>query len=123
MHLRNVFIHPTVMFRADLIAKAGFYPHQYPYAEDYALFWTMLEHTKGAIINQYMVTCALSPGGLSAANRKIQLRSCKRIISRFSTHPFWKLLGKVNTAMRLLVPQRFILKLKLLKEHYKIKRR
>lgn len=115
MHLRNVFIHPTVMFRTGLIKKAGLYPHQYPHAEDYAFFWMLLQHTEAAILNQYLVTCTLTPGGLSVANRKVQLSSCKKIIAQFGSSPLLKALGLLNTQLRMLLPQKLILRLKTLK--------
>jgi len=120
MHLRNVFIHPTVMFRTDLVKKVGLYSEQYPYAEDYALFWSMLQEAEGAILGQCLVTCVLTSGGLSASNRHLQLKSCKRIVSSFGTIPFWKFWGTINTSLRMLLPQKLILKIKIFKQHYRI---
>ena len=112
MHLRNVFIHPAVMFRTELIKKAGLYPYQYPHAEDYAFFWMLLQHTEAAILNQYLVTCTLNPAGLSAANRRLQMESCKKIIAQFGNNPLLKALGLLNTLLRMLLPQKLILRLK-----------
>ncbi len=112
MHLRNVFIHPAVMFKTELTKKAGLYPYQYPHAEDYAFFWTLLQHAEGAILDQYLVTCTLNPAGLSAANRRFQLASCHKIIARFGNKPLLKSLGLMNIRLRLLLPQKLILQLK-----------
>ena len=112
MHFRNLFIHPTVMFRTELIKIVGNYPFDYPYAEDYALFWKMLKTTKVAILNEPLVTCAINAKGISAANRKIQMQSCRRIISNFGENRMWKLLGVSYTKLRGGLPQKLIFRLK-----------
>ncbi|MBS1934312.1 MAG: glycosyltransferase, partial [Bacteroidetes bacterium] len=38
MHFKNMFIHPTVMWRADAMTRSGIYPEQFPHAEDYGFF-------------------------------------------------------------------------------------
>lgn len=78
MCFRNVFIHPTVIFRTDLVKKIGYYPSNYPHAEDYALFWSMLKVSKGAVLSQFLVKCEISINGISHKNRKEQLISRKK---------------------------------------------
>jgi glycosyltransferase involved in cell wall biosynthesis len=114
MHLRNVFIHPAVMFRTNVLWKTGLYPDTFPGAEDYALFWMMLQTTQGAIIDQPLVTCALNPAGISAVNRSIQLKSCARIIRKFGTNTFLVWAGLLQTAVRRAIPSRLILHAKFL---------
>ncbi len=116
MHFQNVFIHPAIMFRTQLLAKTGFYPFQYPYAEDYALCWMLLQHSKGAILPEYLTTCVLNTTGISAKNRKQQLKSCQQIISRFAIKNTWKLGGIAMMQLRFLLPQQLALTLKLFKK-------
>jgi glycosyltransferase involved in cell wall biosynthesis len=115
MHFRNLFIHPTVMFRTEVLLKVGIYPYDYPYAEDYALFWKMLKATKTAILNEPLVTCAINAKGISAANRKIQMHSCRRIITNFGENNLWKYLGIGYAKTREWLPQKLILRLKQLR--------
>ncbi len=112
MHTRNVFIHPTVIFRTELLRSAGFYPYNYPYAEDYALFWLMLKKTRVAILNEFLVTCSINAKGISANNRKTQLQSCQEIISEFGENRWLKFLGHLHTKVRQCMPQELILQLK-----------
>lgn len=114
MHIRNVFIHPTAIFRMELLGGTGLYPYNYPYAEDYALFWLMLKKTRVAILNEFLVTCSVDAKGISAANRKIQLQSCQQIISAFGENGWLKFLGLLHTKVRQWLPQKLILQLKLL---------
>ena len=73
MHFRNVFIHPTVMFRRHMLDSAGFYPEGYTYAEDYAFFWKLIKLKKGFVVNKFLVTCELNMEGISSKNRGKQL--------------------------------------------------
>jgi hypothetical protein len=116
MHLRNVFIHPTVMFRTALVQQAGLYPLDYPHAEDYALFWRMLQLADGAIIGRPLLTAALNSKGISASNRRTQLNSCQKVIAQFGGSAHLKRLGIALTWLRLWLPQGLILRLKTWKE-------
>src|SRR5690606_12194031 len=68
MHFKNVFIHPTVMFRIEILRKNIFYPDQFKYAEDYAFFWLILKEFKGAVLDEFLVTCEINETGISAHN-------------------------------------------------------
>ncbi|MBC3538714.1 glycosyltransferase [Rufibacter sediminis] len=94
MHFRNVFIHPTVVFRSELIKETGKYPIEYPYVEDYALFFKMLHKTKGAILNDFLVTCELNPKGISLSNRKEQLFGRRSVVSDYGVFAFKKIAGE-----------------------------
>ncbi|RYG06280.1 MAG: glycosyltransferase, partial [Chitinophagaceae bacterium] len=39
MYFRNIFIHPTVMWRMEIMKKYHDYPENFPHAEDYGLFY------------------------------------------------------------------------------------
>lgn len=109
MHRRNVFIHPTVMFRVDLLKKVGVYPYEYPHAEDYALFWSMIKVMKSAVLDRYLVTCSLNAGGLSMGNRKEQLNSRIKVVRTFGNRWELKVLTFIKMKLFLFVPQRIIL--------------
>jgi glycosyltransferase involved in cell wall biosynthesis len=115
MHLRNVFIHPTVMFRAVLLRKAGLYPFAYPYAEDYAFFWKLLQLAEGAMLEESLTTCAIMPQGLSLSNRKAQLLSRKKVVQRFGNRMDLKVIGLIKLTILLMVPKTLLLRLKMRK--------
>jgi glycosyltransferase involved in cell wall biosynthesis len=112
LHFRNVFIHPAVMFRTELLDKVGKYPHAYPHCEDYALFWKMAQVTGTAILPEVLVTCEINPGGLSMRNRKAQLRSRYRIVAEFGSIPQLRLAGLAKLSLMRLIPYKLILKTK-----------
>ena len=112
MYSRNVFIHPTVMFRSGLLERVGVYPYSYPHAEDYAFFWAILKVSKGAILDQFLVTCELNPAGISMGNRKEQLKSRLRVVLHFGHDRRRKVLSFFKIKLFLFIPQTIILRYK-----------
>ena len=55
MHFRNIFIHPTVIFKANLLKKAGYYPTNFLHAEDYAFFWQLIENYHCHILDESLL--------------------------------------------------------------------
>mgnify|MGYP003575730558 CR=1 FL=1 len=112
MHRRNVFIHPTVMFRTALVIGGERYPYSFPHAEDYGFFWRLLQLTEGAVLAQYLVTCAISTGGLSYQNRQVQLQSRRKVVRAFGQKGWLTVQGLVKLNMLMLVPKAVLLRLK-----------
>lgn len=112
MHLRNVFIHPTVMWRSRLLPESSVYPYNFPHAEDYAFFWALLKRTKGAILNEFLVTCSIRANGISSRHRRQQLKSCEKVIRLYGDMPVRKWFGILLTQLRMVVPQKVIFLLK-----------
>jgi glycosyltransferase involved in cell wall biosynthesis len=108
MHLKCSFIHPTVMFRKEVLDRIGYYPENYPHAEDYAFFWQILKLFKGAIIPEIQVDIVMNTKTISANNFKKQALSRARIIKNFGHIPLLKLKGILATYLRIIVPGRFI---------------
>lgn len=60
--IRNPFRHPTILFRREVALKAGNYSDEYPYFEDWDLFYRMLQN--GAMaqnVDQELVRMRISP--------------------------------------------------------------
>ena len=112
MHLRNVFIHPTVMFRAALVQATGPYPYNYPHAENYAFFWKLLRVTQGAVLNESLTCCALLQHGISASNRRAQLRSRMKVVWHFGDNFILKLIGILKLCILMVMPNTLLLRLK-----------
>ena len=111
MNFRNVFIHPTVMWRVTAFKKL-MYPEIYPYAEDYGLFYEMITKVRSAIINQFLVTCELNFKGISISKRSIQLRSRLKVIAHFGRNNFLIYLGIIKLLLFIVLPYQFILIIK-----------
>ncbi len=112
MHSRNVFIHPTVMFRTALVRAGERYPHNYPHAEDYAFFWRLLQLAEGAILPQVLVTCAITRGGISGRHRQAQLLSRKKVVATFGRGGWITKWGLIKLNLLMLVPNSVLLRLK-----------
>jgi glycosyltransferase involved in cell wall biosynthesis len=112
MHLRNILIHPTVMFRKTLLETAGNYPYDFVHAEDYAFFWQLIKVSHCSILNEFLVTCEIDEEGLSLKNREKQLLSRMKVIGRFGTNPFLKTIGVMRAAILLLIPKQMFLNIK-----------
>jgi len=114
MHFKCSFIHPTVMFRKEVLNTIGFYPENYPNVEDYAYFWKILKIFKGAILQQILVEIDFSNENISSRNYKKQLIYRMKIVKDFGSHKLSKLSGLFLLACRLLTPKKMIDKLKLI---------
>lgn len=115
MHYRNVFIHPTVMFRADMVNKVGCYPENYPHVEDYAFFWRIVKRVKTAVIPEVLVVCEINEKGISHKNRAEQLRGRYNVVSEFGVSLQDSVLGLLKLKLLMVLPHNFILKIKDLK--------
>jgi glycosyltransferase involved in cell wall biosynthesis len=109
MYFRNVFIHPTVIFKTELLKKAGYYPTGFNHAEDYAFFWQLIKLTQTHILNEFLVTCEVHDKGISLANRTEQLTNRYKIVMRYGTNVFWKASGTIRIWVLLLLPKRLAL--------------
>lgn len=112
MHYKCSFIHPSVMFRKEILANVGVYPDQYPHAEDYAFFWRILKAYKGAVLPEKLVTISFSEKNVSAENYKKQLNSRKGIVKDFGDSNWYRMIGTVMLKLRCILPLSWILKLK-----------
>lgn len=110
MHFRNVFIHPAVMFRASVLEKNKLrYPVNYMHAEDYAFFWTLINAGQAFILDNFLTTCEINEKGISSRNRGKQLRSRIKVINKFATSPWLKILSYFRMSVLFLTPYRLLL--------------
>jgi len=112
MHFRNLFIHPTVMWRATVHDKVPAYPADLPHAEDYGFFCEILRHGRAAILPEELVTCKIDAQGLSLRNRREQLKGRIKTVLRYRKNRILGLLGTLKLGLMLFIPYRIILLLK-----------
>jgi glycosyltransferase involved in cell wall biosynthesis len=112
MHFKNVFIHPTVMWRAGVAARLPAYPETFPHAEDYGFFYELLQHGKAAILPYYLMVCEISPTGLSLSHRKQQLRSRIKVVRQYRDSLLYGVLGEIRLRLLMLLPSEWALKIK-----------
>jgi len=112
MYFRNVFIHPTVFFKTSLLKEVGYYPNDFLYVEDYALFWKLIKVSPSHILDEFLMTCEINGKGISLKNRKKQLINRGKTIVRYGTNPFLKIIGLLRAYALLLIPSGLSLSLK-----------
>jgi glycosyltransferase involved in cell wall biosynthesis len=114
MHFKCSFIHPTVMFRREVLDTVGYYPENYPHAEDYAYFWKIIRQFKGALLPEVLVNVTTNMQAISAKNYKVQVKSRIAVIKDFGTNKLLIICGVIGATLRRIVPYRLIMKTKLL---------
>lgn len=115
MYYRNVFIHPTVIFRKDAVLKAGLYPGGFELAEDYALFWKLMGIGLTFVDRRLLVTTRIEKTGISSGNRGKQLIARQKVVNYYGENPFLKVIAIIRLSILFLVPKRLLLPLKNLK--------
>jgi hypothetical protein len=112
MHFRNIFIHPTVMWRAEVTRKAGVYPEDFPHAEDYGFFYEIISRGKAAIIPDDLVICEINPKGISLFFRREQLKSRIRVVKQYGKNRLYSLIGIMKLWLLLVIPYKIVLQTK-----------
>ena len=118
MHYKCSFIHPTVMFRKEILEKIGYYPNGFIHAEDYAYFWMILKKMKGEILPKVLVDIEYSTNNISAIYYRKQLKSKIKITIKFGDNLFLIILGLYFKLIRFLIPLRTISYFKFSKKNY-----
>ena len=112
MHFRNMFIHPTVMWRKDAMKKTAAYPEQFPHAEDYGFFYSMLNKGTCAVMPENLTTCEINGAGISLRNRNEQLKSRIKVVKEFGKNKLLSIIGVLKLRLLITIPYPVILKTK-----------
>ncbi|HKO79785.1 MAG TPA: glycosyltransferase [Chitinophagaceae bacterium] len=112
MYFRNVFIHPTVMFRRTLLKQSGYYPGGFELAEDYAFFWKLIKIKQSFILDKFLVVCDLNKGGLSYSNKGKQLIARWRVVKTFGSNLALKITACARLIVLFILPKGIALQLK-----------
>lgn len=110
-----MLVHPTVMFRSEVINKAGMYPTNYKAAEDYAYFMNIIKIFEAENLPDVLVEKEVDDQSISTAKYKLQLRSRIRIILKHFYIGWYPIYGLIRNCILYLFPQKVIARVKLLK--------
>ena len=80
MYLNSTFVHPTVVFRAEIINVIGKYPTNRKAAEDYAFFFKVISRYKAENYPEILLDYEMSKQSISNTKRKLQVYNRIRII-------------------------------------------
>jgi glycosyltransferase involved in cell wall biosynthesis len=90
----NCFVHPSVMFRANVVRELGGYRDEALHAEDYDLWLRIIEHYKVANLSAILVRYRIHPNQVS--QRKLGLQRAAADRARFAALERCKLNGRVS---------------------------
>jgi glycosyltransferase involved in cell wall biosynthesis len=112
MHLKCSFIHPTVVFRNELIKNTKLYPYNYPYAEDYAFFFELTKKYKTHIIQEILVETQINTKGISVKKRQEQIKSKINIIKFYGVIKLLSCAGLARQYLLSILPYKIITQVK-----------
>ncbi len=112
MMYKVCFIHPAVTFRVSGIDKVGYYPTDYPAAEDYAFFYRFVESFETANLQRVLTIVESNLEGISLSRRKLQLRSrLKVLIDNPKISLYW-VVGIIKIKLLQIIPNSIIISIK-----------
>lgn len=112
MYFKNAFIHSTIIFKRSLLSKSGYYLSNFPYTEDYAFCWKLMNITGVAILDKLLVIYEINRKGLSFSHRRKQLWGRWKVVAAFGSNPFLKIMGFIRICILFIIPKRLALYLK-----------
>lgn len=105
--LSVMHIHPTVIFRTEVISLLGLYPTAYPAAEDYAYFFSIAKSLKTSNLPFFSTVKVVDPNSISEENRKKQQFSRLRIIIKNFDFSWFAFIGFARSLILLVIPKSF----------------
>ncbi|MFE3872324.1 glycosyltransferase [Flavobacterium sp. ZS1P70] len=115
MFTNAMFLHPTVMFKEEILAVTGNYPTNYSAAEDYAFFFKIVNKFETANMQEFLVQYEINPSGISFLKRKTQVWSRVRVIKENFYFGFWPVYGILRNVILYILPNSVIQIIKRLK--------
>lgn len=112
MSIRCNVIHPSVMYRVDIVKKVGIYPLNYNAAEDYAYFFEMAKHSKIANIPKFLTHTEHNKEGITAQNKRTQNKSKLKIVMKYGKRDLYLLYGILLNLILIYTPASLIFKVK-----------
>lgn len=112
MFINSMFLHPCIMFAAEVIAVVGKYPTNYKAAEDYAFFFKIVKEFETANIQEFLLQYEINPSGISLSKRKLQVWSRIRIVKDNFYFGFWPIYGLLRNIILYIIPNSIIQKIK-----------
>lgn len=109
MYFRNVFIHPTIIFRQSLLNKTGYYPKEYSLAEDYAFCWQLIDCDQSFVLPEFLVTCEINRQGISYKKYRKQLIARWKVVNHYGSSRFLKIAGFLRLILLFVIPKHLVL--------------
>lgn len=108
----STVIHPSIMFRAEIVKIIGSYPNEYDAAEDYAFYFKVLKEFKISNMNLYLLEKELNPQSISVKKRKVQAFNRVKIILDNFYFGFYPIYGLTRNGILCLMPNGLLKQIK-----------
>lgn len=113
IYLTSPIIHPSIMFRSEVLKIVKGYPTKYKYVEDHAFFFNLYNHNlKMANIDIPLIDYEVNPNGISLSKRNEQLRGRIRLIYANFYFGFYPIYGLLRNVLIYMTPYRIIFAVK-----------
>lgn len=112
MYINSCFIHPSVVFRKEVLRTVGYYPENYKSAEDYAYFFNIMKKHKVENLSEVLLNYVISENSISSIKRKEQIKNRIKIIRNyfyFGFNPIW---GIIRNILLLFTSRSFIVRIR-----------
>jgi GT2 family glycosyltransferase len=100
-YIRDMFVHGSVMFRANAIDAVGYYPLDYKYCNDTVYFYRFITHFETANLGLLLYNYIINPRGISQSNyRKQKWERIRFSLATFTfVYPFAWLTGMAKNVV------------------------
>jgi len=99
MYLNSMFVHPSVVFRANIIDAVGYYPTNFKAAEDYAYFFNIIKKFKSENLPEILLDYIVDENSISSTKRKLQVKSRIRVIVKHFYLGFYPIIGLIRSVL------------------------
>jgi glycosyltransferase involved in cell wall biosynthesis len=107
----STVIHPTIMFKSEILEKVTGYPTKY-YTEDYAFYFEVLKYYNISNIDSFMLEKELNPNSMSMKYRKKQASARLDVIKDNFYFGFYPIYGLFRNYMLYIIPNSIIIEIK-----------
>jgi glycosyltransferase involved in cell wall biosynthesis len=109
LFFNNCFVHPTWLFRGEVLARLGPYSLDFPAAEDYEFLRRNLPQLVVANVPDFLLDYRISTGGISVSKRRRQLFDRLKIQIKYLDPLEWRCwAGMAKTLLLFVVPRKFV---------------
>lgn len=112
MYINYTFIHPSVIFRTEVIKTVGKYPTVYKSAEDFAYFFNITKKHKVANLDLVLLDYEINFDGISLTTRNKQIKNRIKILYHHFDFSLFAIYGLIINYIILFTPVKLIQKLK-----------
>src|SRR5690606_12305001 len=96
MYFNSCFIHPTFIFRKEIIDTVGFYPENRKSAEDSAYFFNIMKKHTVENLPEVLLDYVISDKSISTQKRKQQINSRIKVIKDNFYFGFYPMVGIIR---------------------------